>query len=349
MSKFMYVNDITSVISPEKRLFSYTSKGAEHSYFNPKYDQVWTVNTFLRCAAGRRQHTQTYSRHTFLWSSATAGRRMFSTYLFFLGKIQKAELTLNPSKLSEWEWKELRYLSYRLGRGELHLQMDKLEAIQNCPQPRTEKDIQFFPGLTGWYKPSLLVKAQFVANAAPLTALIYSFWSPKEPSNLVRWLWNSPHHLENQPLCSKTSRKDFWYRFTHGHPWDEHPILYLNLKLQPCETSYSTVEKRAWWWKITFPSCHRLPTSRRRVWCDGATLSLTVGSTHTCTHTAYLSVVSLVTGRALTHTRTLHTSQLCCWLQSAHTHTHTHTLHTHSVVSLAAGSAHTVHFSNPFT
>lgn len=36
----MYVNDITSVILREVLLFSYTSKGAERSYFNPKYDEV---------------------------------------------------------------------------------------------------------------------------------------------------------------------------------------------------------------------------------------------------------------------------------------------------------------------
>ena len=59
---------------------------------------------------------------------------------FVLGKIHKAELTLNPAKC-EWTRQETQYLGYQLGQGEIRPQVDKVEAIQNCPRPRTKKEV----------------------------------------------------------------------------------------------------------------------------------------------------------------------------------------------------------------
>lgn len=52
-----------------------------------------------------------------------------------LEKIQQARLTLNPGK-REWARQETKYLGYQLGRGEIRPQVDKVEAIQNCPRPK---------------------------------------------------------------------------------------------------------------------------------------------------------------------------------------------------------------------
>lgn len=84
-----------------------------------------------------------------------------------LGKIQQAGLTLNPGKC-EWARQVTKYLGYQLGKGEIRPQVDKVEAIQNCPRPRTKKDVRSFLGLAGWYRRFVL---QFATIAASLIAL----------------------------------------------------------------------------------------------------------------------------------------------------------------------------------
>lgn len=84
-----------------------------------------------------------------------------------LGKIQQAGLTLNSGKC-EWARQEMKYLGYQLGRGEVHPQVDKVEAIWNCPRPSTKKEVQSFLGLVGWYQRFV---PQFATIAAPVTAL----------------------------------------------------------------------------------------------------------------------------------------------------------------------------------
>lgn len=68
-----------------------------------------------------------------------------------LGKIQSAGLTLNIKKC-EWASEEFHNLSYHLGRGEVRPQVVKVEAIKNCPRPRTKKEVRSFLGLAGWFK-----------------------------------------------------------------------------------------------------------------------------------------------------------------------------------------------------
>lgn len=54
-----------------------------------------------------------------------------------LNKISEAGLTLNVSKC-ELPRQETRYLGFQLGNGEVRPQVDKVEAIRNCPRPRTK-------------------------------------------------------------------------------------------------------------------------------------------------------------------------------------------------------------------
>lgn len=170
-----------------------------------------------------------------------------------LERIKKAGLTLNPSKC-EWARQETRYLGYQLGRGEVRPQVDKMEAIQNCPRPRTKKEVRSFLGLAGWYRRFV---PQFATIAAPLTAL-----TRKDQRNPVTWTDDCETAFSTLKtcLCSSPVLKspDFNRRFlvqvdasavglgavlAQGDPGNEHPILYLSRKLQPRETRYSTVEK----------------------------------------------------------------------------------------------------------
>ena len=170
-----------------------------------------------------------------------------------LGKIQKAGLTLNPSKC-EWAKEETRYLGYRLGHGEVRPQIDKVEAVKNCPRPRTKKEVRSFLGLAGWYRRFV---PQFASIAAPLTAL-----TGKDQKNPV--VWSEACEIAFQTLkdclCSSPVLKspDFSRRFlvqvdasavglgavlAQGDLQDEQPVLFLSRKLLPRETRYSTVEK----------------------------------------------------------------------------------------------------------
>lgn len=65
-----------------------------------------------------------------------------------LGRIQMAGLTLNIKKCERAQ-DEVHYLGYQLGQGKVRPQVDKVEAIQNCPRPRTKEEVRSFLSLEG--------------------------------------------------------------------------------------------------------------------------------------------------------------------------------------------------------
>lgn len=52
--------------------------------------------------------------------------------------IGDAGLTLNVTKC-EWAKQEAQYLGFLLGNGEVRPQVDKVEAVRNCPRPQMKK------------------------------------------------------------------------------------------------------------------------------------------------------------------------------------------------------------------
>uniref|UniRef100_A0A3Q1EX45 Gypsy retrotransposon integrase-like protein 1 n=2 Tax=Acanthochromis polyacanthus TaxID=80966 RepID=A0A3Q1EX45_9TELE len=170
-----------------------------------------------------------------------------------LGKIQSAGLTLNLKKC-EWVREEVRYLGYQLGQGKVRPQADKVEAIRNCPRPRTKKEVRSFLGLAGWYRRFV---PRFATIASPLTAL-----TGKDRKNPVTWTNQCETAFQSlkESLCSSPvlQSPDFTKRFlvqvdasavgigavlAQGEPGEERPILYLSRKLLPREVRYSVVEK----------------------------------------------------------------------------------------------------------
>ena len=88
-------------------------------------------------------------------------------------------------------------------------QVDKVEANQNCPRPRTKKEVRSFLGLIGWYRRFV---PQFSAIAAPVTAL-----TCKDQRNPVTWLDDcetSFSTLKTHPSSSPVLKSpDFQKRF----------------------------------------------------------------------------------------------------------------------------------------
>lgn len=133
----------------------------------------------------------------------------------------------------------------------MHRQVDKLEAIQNCPRPHTKKEVCSFLCLAGWYRQFV---PQFVTVAAPLTTL-----TSKNQRNPVNWteeceaafhdlkarlcfspILKSPDFIQMFLVQVDASAVDLGAVLAQGDPEEDHPIL---CKLQPWGTRYSTVEK----------------------------------------------------------------------------------------------------------
>lgn len=170
-----------------------------------------------------------------------------------LKKIQAAGLTLNVNKC-EWARREVRYLGYHLGNGQLRPQVDKVEAIRRSPRPRTKKEVRSVLGLVGWYRRFV---QNFASIAAPLTDLL-----DKTVRNPIPWTGSceTAFNTLKEKMCSSPvlQSPDFSQRFlvqvdasaiglgavlAQGCEGERKIVVYLSRKLLPRETRYSAVEK----------------------------------------------------------------------------------------------------------
>ncbi|KAL1246972.1 hypothetical protein QQF64_034274 [Cirrhinus molitorella] len=170
-----------------------------------------------------------------------------------LNRIQEARLTLNVRKC-EWARQETKYLGYHLGNGKLRPQVDKVEAIQRSPRPRSKKEMRSFLGLVGWYRRFI---PDFATVATPLTNLL-----AKAAKSPIEWSKDCETAFRNlkERICSSPvlQSPDFNQRFlvqvdasatgvgavlAQGEVGAEKPVVYISRKLLPRETRYSTVEK----------------------------------------------------------------------------------------------------------
>ena len=68
-----------------------------------------------------------------------------------LGSLRQAGLTANLKKCAVGR-REVRYLGYHLGGGQVRPQVDKTAAIAVCPRPKTKKEVRRFLALAGYYR-----------------------------------------------------------------------------------------------------------------------------------------------------------------------------------------------------
>ncbi|XP_044141651.1 uncharacterized mitochondrial protein AtMg00860-like [Bufo gargarizans] len=124
-----------------------------------------------------------------LWSLAQTGNPI-------LDSLRKAGFTANPEKCAIG-LEEARYLGYIAGKGTIRPQVNKVEAIQKWPQPRTKKQVKAFLGIVGYY-------CRFVPNfasiAAPLTHL-----TKGRKSVMVQWSQETEKVFQDlkKALCSQ--------------------------------------------------------------------------------------------------------------------------------------------------
>ena len=89
--------------------------------------------------------------------------------------IQEAGLTVKPKKCN-FGAKYCSYLGHIVGRGEVHMEISKLKAVQNFPIPTTKKEVRAYLGITRSFIP------QFASIAAALTDL-----TRKSSPNKINW------------------------------------------------------------------------------------------------------------------------------------------------------------------
>jgi len=76
--------------------------------------------------------------------------------------MRQAGLTANLKKCVIG-WREVRYLGYHLGGGQVHQQLSKTDAVAACPQPKTKKQVRAFLGMASYYR-------QFIPTFTELTS-----------------------------------------------------------------------------------------------------------------------------------------------------------------------------------
>lgn len=166
-------------------------------------------------------------------------------------RLQEANLTINVSK-SKFVMREIKYLGFIVGNGELKTDPEKVRAIADFPVPRTIRQLRRFLGMTGWYQ-------RFIANysgiSAPLTDL---------KGTAKSFVWNERAQLAFESLKSKLTsapvltHPDFSLPFiiqcdasstgvgsvlcqidSNG---EEHPIAFMSKKLNSAQRNYSVTE-----------------------------------------------------------------------------------------------------------
>ncbi|XP_059210478.1 uncharacterized protein LOC131989303 [Centropristis striata] len=170
-----------------------------------------------------------------------------------LGSLRQAGLTANPKKCAVGR-REVRYLGYHLGGGQVRPQVDKTAAIAACPRPKSKKEVRRFLGLAGYYR-------RFIPNFAELTSPLTDL-TRKGASDPVQWTERCQVSLERvkQTLCGEpllhtpnfslpfvlqtdASGRGLGAVLSQQVQGVDRPVLYISRKLSEREARYSTVER----------------------------------------------------------------------------------------------------------
>uniref|UniRef100_K7F199 ribonuclease H n=1 Tax=Pelodiscus sinensis TaxID=13735 RepID=K7F199_PELSI len=172
-----------------------------------------------------------------------------------LQALRQAGLTANPRKC-QFGKREVSYLGYTVGNGQLRPILDKVRAIRDYPRPNTKRQVRQFLGLAGYYRQFI---EHFASVAAPLTDMTRNskpqrvVWGPREAQafeTLRRALITEPVLRQpdfEKPFVVQTDASEVGLGavLAQEKKGVEHPMAYLSRKLLPQEKHYATIEKEA--------------------------------------------------------------------------------------------------------
>lgn len=179
----------------------------------------------------------------------------FETHLKVLKQVathlSTSGLTINVKK-SKFCFKELKYLGYIVGHGEIKTDCSKVEAIKSFPLPKSPKQMRRFLGMCGWYRRFI---PEFASHASALTdtlkksksfalteEAILSFETLKE-AMLSAPVLISPDYSKPFTIHCDASNVGIGSVLTQtddeGH---DRPIYYFSRKLNKHQRNYTVTE-----------------------------------------------------------------------------------------------------------
>jgi len=171
-------------------------------------------------------------------------------------KLSQANLTIKPGKC-QFAQKQIKYLGFIVGNGQIGPDPDKVATIQSIPRPNTKRQIRAFLGTINYYSRFIPMYAQL---AAPLMDL-----TKNSVPNRIPWTERHQQAFESLKIALEnlvvSTSPDFEKPFVvltdasgtgiagclaqldpEGH---ERPVLFISRKLSGPETRYSTIEQEA--------------------------------------------------------------------------------------------------------
>lgn len=153
-------------------------------------------------------------------------------------------------------FREIEYLGYTVGRGQLKPQKKKVEAIFIATWPQTKKHLRQFLGMVGYYSRFI---SRFATRASTLTDMLGKRQPEKLPwdARAQEAFEDLRHTLVYPPVLvnpdftrpflvqrdsSGTGLGSIFAQILDG---EEHPIIFISSKLQPAEQKCGTIEREA--------------------------------------------------------------------------------------------------------
>ena len=117
-----------------------------------------------------------------------------------LQRLQEAGLTINPSKC-DFARAEIEYLGFVIGKGQVKPQVQKVQAIKNCPLPQTRIQLRSFLGMAGFYN-------HYIPNVSSRAALLTDIVGSRSPNQVQ---WTKEVEAAFQDLSQALSNDPFLY------------------------------------------------------------------------------------------------------------------------------------------
>ena len=153
----------------------------------------------------------------------------------------------------QWAMAECTYLGHVVGGGYVKPEINKLEAVENFPVPKTKKEVRSFLKLTGYYRRFI---KEYASMVVPLTNL-----TRKKCPEIIVWTTECDkafnalkNMLTSTPVFSSPDFEKIFILQTDASNYGvgavlsqtdgegvDHPVAYFGRKLLDREQKYSTI------------------------------------------------------------------------------------------------------------